>query len=198
MKINNLVAELAKQNLTNDEILWYKFCENFNLDSNLIENNFYKINDENNYYKILGLCWKLNHEIENGSDFLNNELIIHYKKFKRQQECHLAEPKNTINSIPLCDSIDSLNQSCQNYTSIISTLASTQTLASTTHTFNNSFNDYLNNINEKIDSLNSNNKLIDDENYMTFDELFKYYYPENNRNYQWPEIKLQKFKIIMI
>ena len=41
-------------------------------------------------------------------------------------------------------------------------------------------------------------KEVDDENYMTFDELFKYYYPENNRNYQWPEIKLQKFKIIMI
>jgi hypothetical protein len=43
MKINNLVAELAKQNLTNDEILWYKFCENFNLDCNLIENNFYRL-----------------------------------------------------------------------------------------------------------------------------------------------------------
>lgn len=201
MKINNLVAELAKQNLTNDEILWFKFCESFNLDYDLIENRFFKIDDEDHYYKILGLCWKSNHEIEDGSDFLNNELIIHYKKFKKQKEYHLAEPKNTNNSIPLCDSInstDSLNQSYQNCTSIISTLASTQTLTSATHTFNNSFNDYLININEKIDSLNSNNKLMDDENYMTFDELFKYYYPENNRNYQWPEIKLQKFKIIMI
>lgn len=196
MKINNLVAELAKQNLTNDEILWYKFCENFNLDCDLIKNRFFKIDDEDHYYKILGLCWKSNHEIEDGSDFLKNELIIHYKKFKIQK----YEIKNDNASISdeikndnlINDNLIALNNSIN--TSLISTIAPTQMISSTATTFNN----YLDNINEKIDSLNLNNKLKECNDYMTFDELFKYYYPENIKDFEWPKIKLQKFKIIMI
>lgn len=195
MKINNLVAELAKQNLTNDEILWYKFCESFNLDCDLIENRFFKINDEDHYYKILGMCWKSNHEIEDGSDFLKNELIIHYKKFKIQK-CEIkignVSISGEIKEIKINDNLTVLNNSINS--SLISTIAPAQMISSTTTTFNNYFND----ISEKIDSLNSNNKLKEHDNYMTFDELFQNFYPENNKDYIWPEIKSQKFKIIMI
>lgn len=193
MNVNELSKRIQIDDLSYEQLMWFKFAKQLNLDELLLEAIIIE-KHSGKKYQIAGLHWKYILNTENVLNIFDNELVVHI--------IEVFEVLNDNEEIKIQESIidKHLNNFC---TTSNQTSSQISNLISQSHVISTSVIDKYSTISHQISELNnlSQSKRInpvvdcDKSNYISISKLISDFIPED-KSLTFPAIiKPQKFKI---
>jgi hypothetical protein len=194
MNVNELSKRIQIDELSYEQLMWFKFAKQLNLDELLLDAIIIE-KHSNKKYQIAGLHWKYILNTENVLNIFDNELVVHIIKVfevlnDNEDKQKICEPKIGIDKF-FCP----CTTSSQTSNLTIPHALTTSAIVDTYHTFSRQIAE----LNDLSQSKRINPVIdCDKSNYISISKLISEFIPEDT-SLSFPVIiKAQKFKISLV